>query len=183
MRRTFSGIEVILESQLFAQPALSRVIEGEADISLGRWDILPDAVESRVVQEEALVVALPVSYELANRRSISMRQLRHEAFIALSPHDGSVLNERLKQLSAAVGFKPNIIQRVPDSLTAMALVGAEVGVSLTVSSVAKNIVDKHVRFVDISDHYEPVQLRMAWQKKSDNPALASVLKVAENVWC
>lgn len=182
LRRTYSGIEVVLESQLFAQPALSRVIEGEADISLGRWDILPDTVESRVVQEEALVVALPVSHELANRQSISMRQLRREAFIALPPHDGSVLNERLKQLSAAVGFSPSIVQRVPDSWTAMALVGAEVGVSLTVSSVAENIVDKHVRFVDISDDYELVQLRMAWQKKSDNPALATVLKVAENVW-
>ncbi|WP_231910790.1 type 2 periplasmic-binding domain-containing protein [Corynebacterium suranareeae] len=64
-------------------------------------------------------------------------------------------------MTAAVGFNPNIVQRVPDSWTAMALVGAEVGVSLPVSSVAENIVDKHVRFVEISDRYELVQLRMA----------------------
>ncbi|WP_231910788.1 LysR substrate-binding domain-containing protein [Corynebacterium suranareeae] len=62
------------------------MIEGEVDISLGRWENLPDAVESSVVQKEGLVVALPVSHELANRKLISMRQLRNEAFIALPPN-------------------------------------------------------------------------------------------------
>lgn len=182
LKRSHSGIEVQLESQLFAQPALSRVIQGEVDISLGRWDLVPDSVESKVVLEEQLVLAVPASHRLAGRLAVSLAQFAKEPFIALPPHEGSVLNDRLRVLSFEAGFEANIIQRAPDSWTAMALVGAEVGVSLTVSSVAANISDAHVKFLDITDEYVPIQLRMAWQPKSDNPALKSVLQVADSVW-
>lgn len=53
----------------------------------------------------------------------------------------------------------------------MALVGAEGGCSLTVSSVAENVTDPHVRFLRVLDETLPVYPRMAWHGDSDNPAL------------
>ena len=90
LRRTHRGIEVQLQSQQFAQPALGRVIRGEVDISLGRWDLVPDTVESRVVLEEELVMAVPASHRLASKESVSIREFAR-TLIALPPHDGSVL--------------------------------------------------------------------------------------------
>lgn len=182
LRRTHRGIEVQLQSQQFAQPALGRVIRGEVDISLGRWDLVPDTVESRVVLEEELVMAVPASHRLASKESVSIREFAQDPFIALPPHDGSVLADRLRALSLEGGFDAEIVQRAPDSWTIMALVGAEIGCSLTVSSVAENISDPHVRFLRITEKAAPVQLRMAWQSRSDNPALESVLQVAGHVW-
>ncbi|WP_208748697.1 hypothetical protein [Arthrobacter sp. PM3] len=37
------------------------------------------------------------------------------------------------------------------------------GCSLTVSSVAENVTDPHVRFIRVLDETLPVYLRMAWR--------------------
>lgn len=182
VRRVSSGVEMRLQSQDFALPALSRVLRGEVDISLGRWDFVPAGVESRVILEEHLVVAVPTSHRLSTREEVHIAELAEEPFVALPPHDGSVLGDRLRRLSAGAGFVPDIVQRVPDSWTAMALVGAEVGCCLTVSSVAENVTDSHVRFLRVLDETLPIHLRMAWQPTSENPALARVLESAARVW-
>ena len=182
VRKAHPGIEMRLNSQDFALPALARVLRGEVDVSLGRWDFVPAGVQSRIIVEEHLVMAVPASHWLASRGEIHIEELAGEPFVALPPHEGSVLTDRLRRLSLGAGFDPDIVQRAPDSWTAMALVGAEVGCSLTVSSVAENVTDPHVRFLRLLDETLPIYLRMAWRGDSENPALPPVLALAEQVW-
>lgn len=182
VRRTHPGIEFRLNSQDFALPALARVLRGEVDISLGRWDFVPAGVKSRIIVQEHLVMAVPASHRLASQEEVHLAELAGEPFVALPPHEGSVLGDRLRRLSLGAGFDPDIVQRAPDSWTAMALVGAEVGCSLTVSTVAENVTDPHVHFLRVLDETLPVYLRMAWREASDNPALGLVLALAEQVW-
>ncbi|MFF2347042.1 LysR substrate-binding domain-containing protein [Pseudarthrobacter sp. NPDC058119] len=182
VRKAHPGIEMRLNSQDFALPALARVLRGDVDVSLGRWDFVPAGVESRIIVEEHLVLAVPASHPLADHGEVRMGDLAGEPFVALPPHEGSVLSDRLRRLSLGAGFDPDIVQRAPDSWTAMALVGAEVGCSLTVSSVAENVTDPHVRFLKVLDETLPIYLRMAWRGDSDNPALPPVLTLAEEVW-
>jgi DNA-binding transcriptional LysR family regulator len=182
VRRVHPGIEFRLNSQDFALPALARVLRGEVDISLGRWDFVPAGVKSRIIEEEHLVMAVPASHRLASQEEVHLAELAGEPFVALPPHEGSVLGDRLRRLSLGAGFDPDIVQRAPDSWTAMALVGAEVGCSLTVSTVAENVTDHHVHFLRVVDETLPIYLRMAWWEASDNPALGLVLALAEQVW-
>lgn len=182
VRKVHPGIEVRLNSQDFALPALARVLRGEVDISLGRWDFVPAGIKSRIIVEEHLVMAVPASHRLASQGEVRLAELAGEPFVALPPHEGSVLTDRLRRLSLGAGFDPDIVQSAPDSWTAMALVGAEVGCSLTVSSVAENVTDPHVQFLRVLDETLPVYLRMAWRDDSDNPALPPVLTLAEQVW-
>jgi DNA-binding transcriptional LysR family regulator len=182
VRRTHPGIEFRLNSQDFALPALARVLRGDVDISLGRWDFVPAGVKSRIIVQEHLVMAVPASHRLASQEGVHLAELAGEPFVALPPHEGSVLGDRLRRLSLGAGFDPDIVQRAPDSWTAMALVGAEVGCSLTVSTVAENVTDPHVRFLRVLDKTLPIYLRMAWREASDNPALGLVLALAEQVW-
>ncbi|MDQ0000627.1 DNA-binding transcriptional LysR family regulator [Pseudarthrobacter sulfonivorans] len=182
VRKVHPGIEVRLNSQDFALPALARVLRGEVDISLGRWDFMPAGVDSRIIVEEHLVMAVPASHRLASQGEVHLAELAGEPLVALPPHEGSVLGDRLRRLSLGAGFDPDIVQRAPDSWTAMALVGAEVGCSLTVSSVAENVTDPHVRFIRVVDETLPIYLRVAWRGDSDNPALPPVLSLADHVW-
>ncbi|MHC6594036.1 LysR substrate-binding domain-containing protein [Arthrobacter sp. C152] len=183
VRKAHPGIEMRLNSPDFALPALARVLRGDVDVSLGRWDFVPAGVESRIiVEEEHLVLAVPAAHPLADHGEVRMGDLAGEPFVALPPHEGSVLSDRLRRLSMGGGFDPDIVQRAPDSWTAMALVGAEVGCSLTVSSVAENVSDPHVKFLKVLDETLPIYLRMAWRGDSDNPALPPVLSLAEEVW-
>ncbi|MDP9889984.1 LysR substrate-binding domain-containing protein [Pseudarthrobacter enclensis] len=182
VRKVYPEIEFRLNSQNFALPALARVLRGEVDISLGRWDFVPAGIQTRIIVQEHLVMAVPASHRLASQNEVHLAALAGEPFVALPPHEGSVLGDRLRRLSLGAGFDAEIVQRAPDSWTAMALVGAEVGCSLTVSTVAENVTDPHVHFLRVLDETLPIYLRMAWRGTSDNPALPPVLSLAERVW-
>lgn len=169
------GIELELSSQNFAQPAMKRLVHGDCDIALGRWDVLPADVAARVVQDDSLVMALPDTNALAGCRSLSIGQLRAAAFISLPPHEGSVLPDRLRRLARDCGFIADVVQVAPDTQTALALVSAQVGCHLTLASVARNVSDPHVVFVPLEETAPDVDLQAAWREDDRSPALRAVL--------
>jgi DNA-binding transcriptional LysR family regulator len=63
----------------------------------------------------------------------------------------------------------------------MALVAAEIGVALTVSSVPENFSHPGVVFIPLDDPVDPIQLRLVWRKDNTSPALREVLRLSEEV--
>ncbi len=169
------GIQLELSSQNFAQPAMKKVQHGDTDIALGRWDGVPAEVRAQVVMRDSLVVALPDTHRLAGSRRLSIIQLAEAGFVTLPSHEGAVLNDRLWRLSGECGFTADVVQVVPDTQTALALVSAEVGCHVTLASVARNPHDPHVVFVPLEESTPDVDMRMAWRRDDQNPALRAVL--------
>lgn len=169
------GIRLELSSQNFAQPAMKKLVGGETDIALGRWDVIPAEVSARVVVPDSLVVALPGTHPLAGARRLSLARLAGDGFVSLPPHEGAVLPDRLRRLARAHGFVADIVQVAPDTQTALALVSAEVGCHLTLASVAADATDPHVVFVPVDDPTPDVDLRAAWRRADTDPALHAVL--------
>jgi len=171
------GIQLELSSQNFAQPAMKRLLAGETDLALGRWDVVPAEIAAQVVMPDSLVLAVPDSHALAGARRLSIGQLASEGFVSLPPHEGSVLPDRLRRLAHANGFVADVVQVAPDTQTALALVSAEVGCHLTLSSVAENVTDPHVVFMPLNESTPSldVHLRAAWRRADQNPALRAVL--------
>jgi DNA-binding transcriptional LysR family regulator len=168
-------IQLELSSQNFAQPAMKKLVQGETDIALGRWDVIPAEVSSRVVMRDSLVIAMPDTHALAGARRLAMKRLAGEAFISLTPFEGAVLPDRLRRLAHANDFVADVVQLAPDTQTALALVSAEVGCHLTLASVAENATDPHVVFVPLEDSTADVDLRAAWRRDDTSPALKAVL--------
>lgn len=181
LKRTYPGITPNFLSQNFAQGALDLVSQGEADIVFGRWDFIPSDIDSVVVVEEKLVLAVPVAHNLAGRKRVLIQELIDEPFIELNVHQ-SVLWDRLRRLAHTASFEPKTVQKAPDTWTALALVAAEIGVLLTIDSVANNVENENIRFIPIMDPVTPIQLRMAWRPGNTNPALAPTLAVATSLW-
>lgn len=169
------GVQLELSSQIFAQPALRRLVEGETDVVLGRWDIWPPAISTEVVMTDTLVVALPNTHPLASEEQVSIAQLREEPFVSLPPHEGSVLDDRLRSMARSAGFVPDIVQVTPDTQTALALVSAEVGCHLTMASVAASTNEPHLVFVRLLECVADVDLRVAWRTDDTSPVLRAVL--------
>lgn len=78
VRETHPGIEFQLSSSNFALPAMDRVMRGAMEIGLGRWNFIPEALESRTVANERLVVALHEGHRLSRRTSLVMADLAGE---------------------------------------------------------------------------------------------------------
>ena len=171
------GIQLELSSQNFAQPAMKRLLAGETDLALGRWDVVPAEISAQVVMPDSLVLAVPDTHPLAGARRLSIGQLVSEGFVSLPPHEGSVLPDRLRRLAHANGFVAEVVQVAPDTQTALALVSAEVGCHLTLASVAENVTDPHVVFIPLNESTPSldVHLRAAWRRDDQNPALRAVL--------
>jgi DNA-binding transcriptional LysR family regulator len=170
------GIQIELSSQNFAQPAMKRLVQGDTDLALGRWDVIPGEVTARVVMTDSLVVALPDTNPLAGSRRLSIRDLAQESFVSLPPHEGAVLPDRLRRLASIGGFVADVVQIAPDTQTALALVSAEVGCHLTLASVAANVDDPHIAFIELAESPTDVDLRMAWRRSDRNPALRTVVE-------
>jgi DNA-binding transcriptional LysR family regulator len=181
VKQQHPGISLELRSQHFAQPAMQLLSRGDIDIALGRWDHIPAAVRTRVIAVEELVIAVPDTHRLAGEDRVSMAQFEGEPFVSLEPQTGTLLIERLRQMSRAAGFNADVVQHAPDSWTLMSLVSAEVGCSLTLSSVIDSMADPHLRFLRLSDDVAPVELRMAWLRDRDDRALQSVLELSETI--
>ncbi|MFY0408732.1 LysR substrate-binding domain-containing protein [Solicola sp. PLA-1-18] len=175
MRTNRPGVHLELSSQNFAQPAMRRLLRGETDLALGRWDVLPAEISARVVMPDGLALAVPDTHRFAAAPEAAMADLSTDGFISLPPHEGSVLPDRLSRLSRECGFVADVVQIAPDTQTALALVGAEVGVHLTLASVAQNATDPHVAFVPLRDASPDVDLRVAYRTDDQGPALRATL--------
>ena len=169
------GIQLALSSQNFAQPAMKKLAQGDTDIALGRWDVIPAEVAAQVVMPDSLVLAVPDTHPLAGTHRLRIGELAGDSFVSLPPHEGAVLPDRLRRLSQAAGFVANVVQIAPDTQTALALVSAEVGCHLTLASVARNVTDPHIAFIPLDAPPHDVDLRAAWRREDRNPALRAVL--------
>lgn len=169
------GVRLELYSQNFARPAMRKLAEGETDIALGRWDVIPPDISSEVIVRDSLVVAVPAGHEMAGRRRISLDEVADEPFISLPPHEDGVLQDRLHRLARKHGFVADVVQLAPDTQTALALVSAQVGCLLTLASVADNASLPHLAFIDLDEDAPEVDLHAAWRSTDESPALRSVL--------
>jgi DNA-binding transcriptional LysR family regulator len=169
------GIQLELSSQNFALPALKKLVQGETDIALGRWDVMPAEISSRVVMQDSLVVALPDTHRLAGASRLALGRLAGDGFVSLTPFEGAVLPDRLHRLAREAGFVADVVQVAPDTQTALALVSAEVGCHLTLASVARYATDPHVVFVPLEDSTADVHLRAAWRREDPSKVLQAVL--------
>ncbi|MFJ2028655.1 LysR substrate-binding domain-containing protein [Streptosporangium sp. NPDC087985] len=179
VRQHRPGIRLELYSQNFALPAMRKLINAEVDVALGRWDLIPAGIGSRIVSKDSLVVALPDTHRLAQAPSLAIADLRDEDFISLPPYEGAVLPDRLRRLAHEAGFSANVVQIAPDTQSALALVSAEVGCHLTLASVARHASQTHVEFVHLENQTLDVDLQLAWRSDDGSPALRSVLALAD----
>lgn len=182
IRRRLPGLRLELESSALSHRGLDQILEGSLDIALGRWDLLPAEVASRVVTHEELVLALPSGHHLAGRSRVSVKELERDSWITLPSGPGAALPQRLHMLAAKVGFVPRITQIAPDSTTSLVLVASGFGVAMTQSSVQEHIYAPGVVFRPIAESPPPLPVRLVWRREDPSPALAEVIDVAEALY-
>lgn len=182
VRRTHAGLTLEFHSSQFSHIGLERVLDGSLDIAIGRWDFLPAEVNSRLLVVEQILIALPESHPLARRESVELSELSHEGWINLPGGFSGALQNRMNSLSIASGFVPRIVQTAPDSWTLVALVGAEMGIAMSLDSIRDNIICDGVNFVPLRSGNTALEVRMIWQRNELSPAVRSVLNVAERIF-
>jgi len=179
VRERYPGIDLRLQSQTYVYTALQLLVDGGLDLAFARLPSHP-AVESRVVEVETILCAMPEGHRLADEESIRMRDISVEDFVSLPDDQGSILQATMFALCVTAGFRPRVVQVAPDSSTVLALIAAGVGITITLSSVAatktSGVVYRPIDDIRPSHMFAT----LAWRKGDPSPALGRVLEVAES---
>ena len=91
-----------------------------------------------------------------------------------------LLHDRVQALCEQAGFQPHVVQRATQLHTMVGLVGGGLGVAVVPAS-ARNLHPKQVRFLQIADKAEPLQIALAWRRGHETPAIRSFRKVTQDV--
>ena len=174
------GITFHLESTVYADEGLERIMDGTLDLALVRWRRRPPLIAGRPVAIERPCVAMPSSHRLADRKKISVEELADEPFVLLPARPNSNLRETAMRLCLDAGFSPRTVQEAPDSQSISALVAAGMGVTITFDSVAAGY-DSRISAVPLNLPNEATQLHLAYRLDQQDAALNTVLDVAEAV--
>src|SRR5699024_1256636 len=75
------GIVFLLQSAVYADEGLERVMDGSLDLALVRWHQRPPLINGRPVAIERPCVAMPSSHRLSGRTSVNVEELVDESFI------------------------------------------------------------------------------------------------------
>ena len=178
VRAAYPGIELQLKSQTYVYTALEMLREGSLDMAFSRLPSRDPGLESRVVEVEEIICALPEGHPLASREKLRLEDLHDEEFVSLPTDQGSILQATMFALCVTAGFSPRVAQFAPDSATALALVAAGVGVTITLSSVrpAQTV---GIAFRSLQDiHPSHMFATLTWRRDDGSPALARVLEVS-----
>lgn len=183
LRRQQPGLTLDVQSSMFSPDGIQKVLDKDLDFAIGRWDFLPPDLDSHIMAEEEVIIAIPPTHPLANQEKIWIKDLAHDPWVSLPVGFGSALQNRLTNLAIAAGFVPRIVQTAPDSWALMVLVGVESGCAVTVSSVRDNLPDPGVKFMRIADSSNPpLQVRLIWRKDNLTPAVKAAVNIAQELF-
>ncbi|TFY97342.1 LysR family transcriptional regulator [Ramlibacter rhizophilus] len=112
------------------------LVQGRLDVGLVRLPVNAAHIEALPLYEESLVVAMPRGHRLARRTKLSLRDLRDEQFLNASRRPVGPFQSVQSQCRSA-GFEPRLSEVSGNANSAIALVGAGMGIALVPESMAR----------------------------------------------
>ena len=177
IRTALPGLDLILE-EMVTLSQIEALAARRIDLGLLRPPRMALDDGLRIVMapllREQLLLAAPQGHALATGRQPSLRDLDQQPFITWAPGGGSYFVDLLSNLFRDNGIVPHTVQRVNQTHTMLALVGAGMGLAL-VPDAARSIhmagvVLRPIKLPDAAS----TELLLAWRDDNDNPALPAL---------
>jgi DNA-binding transcriptional LysR family regulator len=175
MRTQVPGVGLELR-ELTTVQQLQWVAEGTIDVGFVRPPVNLPGLESEVIFQEPLVVALPESHPLCQGETVAVRSLMHEPFIQFPRVLAPGLYDPIISLCQQAGFSPNVVQEAIQMQTIVSLVAAEMGVAIVPASL-QNLQRKGVVYKPLVEVTPLVAIALVW-RKFPSPALQRFVEVA-----
>jgi DNA-binding transcriptional LysR family regulator len=110
---------------------------GSIDVALVPLPVDAPDLRTEVVLRERAVAALPAAHPLARMRRVPLRRLAAEPLVLFPREQAPGLHDRLLASLSGPDGPPTVAQYAPETQTIIALVAAEIGVSLVQASVQR----------------------------------------------
>ncbi len=158
------------------------LLNGEYDV-IFTWDstnIRQDSqVETRLIEQARLVVALYGSHPFARRTALRRSELKNETIIFMSPSStgASFGDDHFMQLYQQAGYHPSILLRSNDVESILMMVAAEEGISILPAYCTDKLINAdNLLFVPLLGDEETEDILAAWRKDTDSQPLRHFLE-------
>ena len=152
---------------------MSALADGSLDVGLLRPPVQGD-LELRTLSRDPLMVALPGGHRLARRKRVSLADLADESFVLYGRESGPSVHDTIVGFCRDAGFSPRIVQEAVDVQTIVALVAANLGVSLLIAPTPQT--DASVVFRPLAEDLPPWEMALAWSRGNRSPVLDRLLE-------
>ena len=182
-REHFPKVQLIIKEMPSSSQAKA-IVAGEADIAFMRkLPISAQNVESRLLLDEEIVMALPAHHPKAGADQIDLRHFAGEDFVFTPQALGTGYHSQLIALCEAAGFYPRVVQEAAQIHTLIGLVACGFGVALVPESIAHSIMRDKVVFRRIgpvgATPNPTIGLYMSWNTDNPSPLLDSFIAMLD----
>lgn len=182
-RRAFPQVKLRV-FEMTTRDQLERLKGRYLDVGMLRTPLANDEklLTSMRYQYDRLMAALPHTHRLARQKSIALKDLQYESFVAFARQHVPAAHAQLIAACATAGFYPRIDQESAQVGSVIGLVAAGLSVALIPSNL-QSLIHPKVSYVPLSDTTEFLeqQVGLAWRRDDANPALAAFLNVARGL--
>lgn len=159
-KKNHPGIDIRLQ-QLTTYNQIVGLLHGTIDVGFLVSPVSDKRIDNITILEERFVACLPKSHPLATAsHEVDVSQLCDENWVMTPREAGHGYYDAVISLCKGQGFMPNVIQTAQEQQTLVALVAAEMGVTLLPHS-AIYIKNDHVAYKEINSNIKKVS-SMAW---------------------
>jgi DNA-binding transcriptional LysR family regulator len=153
---------------------LDALVDDRIDAGLLRPPVHEPDLRLRTLSHDELCVALPGEHPLAARDLVSLSDLAEESFIFYGRESGPAVHDRIVGHCMAAGFRPKIVQEAVDVQTIVALVAANLGVSLLIAPTPHTD-EASVVYRPLAEDLPRWEMALAWSRHNHAPVLARFL--------
>lgn len=180
LRQRHPNIELDLVGRVLTGEAAEHLINGTLDLAFVGLPMGSGPWEVRTIARERLGVVLPHDHRLADQAEVDLARMSLDPFVAMPLHSQSSLNDSFLRACSDSGFRPRVVQEVPDPYIAMTLVSAGVGSTFMTEGVT-DIIPSGAVFRRLAGEPRYHEHALAWARTDTSSVLAAVLAVAADV--
>jgi len=156
---------------------LPELLDGDLDLQLVyRYDLFPRAWPDQIVEttlmDENLVLCVPAGHPLARSRTVPLRELDDETWIASRPETSGA--QALLRLCKTAGFTPDIAFRSNDYAVVCGLVARGLGIALVPALGC--VPDPGMRMLRLSRRSPQRHVTVLCRSTNTNPLVKVVLR-------
>jgi DNA-binding transcriptional LysR family regulator len=186
LRETLPRVEVSVRGEMLAPAQLTALHSGAIDVALLRPPVDHPGIDVETIRRDPLLAVLPADHPLAARDTLTVADLRQEAFVAHAGNGRSVMSSIVAAACADAGFVPTVRHEVTETSTLVTLVAAGLGVAIVPApSAALDIAG--VRYRPLLPTTLGVDLLAATRSagsgvsEADNPLIGNVIGVLRQI--
>ncbi|WP_153505641.1 LysR family transcriptional regulator [Cumulibacter manganitolerans] len=179
-REQAPGLQIELAPQTYSGDALQRVLEGELDLAIS-GSRPPRDLDSLVLRDERLVLAVPTGHPLSGRHRVEADDLAGVPMVMYPGEHGSWVRRAAFAMLERAGLAPEVAAEAPDPFSLLALVAAGIGAAVVVDTRGRIHVEG-VRYLPFGPSVSATfPLRMVWHGSRASPATLSAVAISRGL--